>query len=150
MKRLHAARIPLAIMTAGLLLLLITGRGGKKTEAPLVTQEPATEDSIQTEEARLADFLREIEGVGEVRVLLSYRTSAETEYISDGEEIVILSAGSGRQEALTRLTRYPNYQGAVIVCEGGDNASVRLNVVEAVSRFTGLRADGITVLKLRR
>jgi len=41
------------------------------------------------------------------------------------------------------------YRGAVVVCQGGDNASVRLAVVEAVSNATGLTSDRITVLKMK-
>ena len=89
---------------------------------------------------------RRIDGVGEVDVLLSCSTSAATEYVSDGDETVIVSTGSGKQEGLVRYTRYPQYLGAVIVCDGGGSADVRLYVTQAVSQFTGLSSDRITVL----
>ena len=72
-----------------------------------------------------------------------------TEYLADAEKTVILSAGGGKQEALAIRSRSAEYLGAVIVCEGGDDPNTQWNVLEAVSRFTGLRADQITVLKLQ-
>ena len=149
MRRLHAARLPLAALAAGLLLLLLAGRGADKQEPEAEPVNPSAEDRAEIAETRLEAILHEIDGVGETHVLLSFRTSEQTEYVSDADETVILSAGSGKQSALIRLTRYPEYLGAVVVCEGGDNASVRLNVIQAVTRFTGLRADSVTVLKLR-
>ena len=105
--------------------------------------------SIAEEESRLTDTLRVIEGVGNARVLLSIRKSAQTEYLSDEEKTVILSSGSGRQEPIAMRTTSPEYLGAVIVCEGGDEPDIQWKVLEVVSRFTGLRSDQITVLKLQ-
>ena len=44
-------------------------------------------------------------------------------------------------------TLYPTYRGALVVCQGGDRADVRLTVTEAVASLTGLSADRITVAK---
>ncbi len=37
--------------------------------------------------------------------------------------------------------------GAVIVCDGADNAAVRLSVIKAVEAFTGFSSDSIEVIK---
>ena len=143
------ARLPLLLFVAGLLLVLLTGRSGKAAD---VSPEPETltpQQEAEAAEQRLAELLAQIDGVGQVRVLLSYSTSAETEYVSDDGETVIVSSGSGKQTAVSRRTIYPRYLGAVVVCEGGASATVRLDVLRAVSQFTGLGADHITVLKLR-
>ena len=80
---------------------------------------------------------------------MSYRCSAETEYATDDGETVIVSAGSGTQAAVERKTIYPQYLGAVVVCEGAASPQVRLDVLQAVAQFTGLSTDKISVLKLR-
>ena len=38
--------------------------------------------------------------------------------------------------------------GAVIVCEGADQANVRLDVTRAVKTYTGFSSDKITILKM--
>lgn len=40
-------------------------------------------------------------------------------------------------------------RGAVVVCAGADSARVRLAVTNAVSAYTGLGSDKITVMKLK-
>lgn len=39
-------------------------------------------------------------------------------------------------------------QGAVVVCEGADQAAVRLAILRAVNAYTGFGSDRITVLKM--
>jgi len=39
--------------------------------------------------------------------------------------------------------------GAVIVCQGADDPQVRLSIVDAVSKVTGLGSDKISVLKMK-
>lgn len=111
--------------------------------------EAVPECSAESEQERLEDVLEQIDGVGAASVLLSYRTSAETEYLSDDAGTVILSAGSGAQAAVVCRTIQPACQGAVIVCSGGGDAAVKLRVVEAVSKFTGLGAGEISVFPLK-
>ena len=54
---------------------------------------------------------------------------------------------SGGEEPVVTTTRYPTYRGALVVCQGGDQASVRLAVTEAVTALTGLPADRVSVAK---
>ena len=147
-KRLHQVRIPLLIMAFALLMLLSTGKGnsaqGGADRDESSGFEPVT---VAEEEQRLAETLQMIDGVGKTSVLLSVRVSAQTDFRSDAEKTVVLSVGSGRQQALAFRTRSPEYLGAVIVCEGGDDPKIQWSVLEAVSKFTGLRADQITILK---
>ena len=39
--------------------------------------------------------------------------------------------------------------GVVVACQGAKNASVRLDIIRAVSSYTGFGADKITILKIR-
>ena len=39
----------------------------------------------------------------------------------------------------------PQFRGALVVCAGGDDPGVRLQVIRAVSALTGLGSDCITV-----
>ena len=57
-----------------------------------------------------------------------------------------MDAGSNDEVVVTRQV-YPTYRGALVVCQGGDQAAVKLAVTEAVAALTGLTADCITVAK---
>ena len=147
-RRLQQVRIPLLVIAFAVLILLSTGKGSTAQvgadQNERAGYEPVT---LAAEERRLAETLQMIDGVGKTSVLLSVRVSAQTDYLSDEEKTVILSAGGGRQQALAFRMRSPEYLGAVIVCEGGDDPKIQWSVLEAVTKFTGLRADQITVLK---
>ncbi|MGN0981859.1 MAG: hypothetical protein ACI4O0_03085 [Candidatus Limivicinus sp.] len=38
--------------------------------------------------------------------------------------------------------------GVVVVCQGAENARVRLDIIRAVSSYTGFTSDKITILKM--
>ena len=56
----------------------------------------------------------------------------------------ILSSADGVGEARVIVSE----KGVVVVCSGADNAKVRLEIIEAVSAYTGFTSDRITVLKM--
>jgi stage III sporulation protein AG len=44
---------------------------------------------------------------------------------------------------------YPEFQGALVVAEGADDATVRLAITKAVAGLTGLGSDRITITKMQ-
>ena len=65
------------------------------------------------------------------------------------KDTVIVTDGDRAQNGLVQQLLPPTYLGAIIVCEGGDRAEVRLAIAKAVSRYTGLGIDRISVLKMK-
>ena len=151
-------RYPILVLALGLVLMVLPGRS-KKTE-PVPVEKTVTEQtgSISTE---LAQILGRIQGVGKVEVMLTVKTGETTVYQTDEDisttetgstvrkETVIVTNSDRQQEALVSQILPPEYLGAVIVCQGADDVQVRLAVVEAVSKATGLGSDRISVLKMK-
>lgn len=146
-------RYPLLVLAIGLALLLIpTARNTDRTEN-VTTQAPQA-NNMTTE---LTSILSQIQGVGKVQVLLTVAAGEMTIYHSDENstdtsvrlETVIITDSQRNQQALISQMLPPTYRGAIIVCQGADSAAVRLAIVEAVSRATGLGADNISVLKMK-
>ena len=67
--------------------------------------------------------------------------------MSRQQETVTLNRGSGYEDVVITQQMDPVDQGAVVVCQGADQPSVRLAVTEAVAALTGLSSDKITVVK---
>ena len=143
----------LLVIGLGLVLLLLPF-GGEKQE-PESSQESTGFDLAETEK-RLADALSRIDGAGDVTVLLTVQNGPRRVLAEDVDrdgvnerstQTVVLSKGSGQQETVTVQQVYPRYQGALLVCEGGDDPAVRLRLTEAVSALTGLGADKISISK---
>lgn len=144
----------------GLCLMLIpTGADSDSLESPAVTAElPQLDDGL---EQRLEVILGQIQGAGQVSVLLTEQTGSETRYQSDTdsdtqaegsalrEETVILENKDRTQTGLIQRIDPPKYLGAVVVCQGGDDPKVKLAIVEAVCCATGLGADRISVIKMK-
>lgn len=156
-------KYPLLILLLGAFLLLLPGKGARTDQ----TAEAApTESAEQPDcEARLEEILSQVQGAGKVRVMLTVRSGPETIYQQDtkldtdseeGSEsnreenaTVLISRGSGTEEPVISQVLGPDYWGAIVVCQGADNAQVKLSVVQAVCSVTGLGADQVTVLKMK-
>lgn len=142
----------LLILAVGLCLMLLPGEREEES-AP----EPAAEALQETGEEHLARILSQIDGAGQVSVLLSEREGSETLYQTDNDETdtsaqsktVIVTDSDRNELGLIRRTDPPKYLGAVIVCQGADRAEVRLAIVEAVRCATGLGANQISVVKMK-
>ena len=148
----------LVVLIGAGLLLWPSGKGG--TEAAL-RQQSSTEET-QDIQVEMEDILGTISGVGQVKVMLTVDSDGERQLAQDTEltysgsvespedysrrSETVLTDGEGDGTVVTR-TLYPTYRGALVVCQGGDRADVRLAVTEAVASLTGLSADRITVAK---
>lgn len=149
--------VALVVLVGVLLMLLPTG----KTEAQQPQRQETVSEPRENLETRLEQILSQVSGAGNVRVLLTQERGETSVYQLDLQEITdgdrreirqdtITVTGSDRQqEGLLTQVEAPRYRGAVIVCQGGDNPTVRLSVVEAVSGATGLPSNRITVLKMK-
>jgi len=105
---------------------------------------------LSEEEQRLEKALENMEGVGGVRVTLSLRGSVERELVTQEDGVLVVSSGGGVQSVVERRFVYPEYLGALIVCEGAGIPAVKLNVTRAVQSVTGIGSDKITVIKMKK
>lgn len=148
-------RLVWLVILAGLVLLCLP-TGGQERESPEEAVVSSDFDLAQTEE-RLSQALSKIHGAGEVTVVLTVANGPrqilaqdEARNGEEGEErteTVVLNRGSGYQETVTIQEVYPRYQGALLVCPGGDDPSIRLQLTQAMSALTGLGADKISISK---
>lgn len=141
-------RYVLIVIAVGLVLMLLPGTSGKESEPTQQILETAPD--IETELARI---LSKINGVGKVEVMLTMAQGQETCYQTDQRgadySTVIISDSDRNELGLVRQVNPPVYQGAIVVCQGGDEPSVRLAIVESVAKVTGLGADRISVMKMK-
>ena len=144
-------KYPILVVLVGLGLLLLPDREASLAPVP---QETVSEVSL---ERRLEELLSQVQGAGQVRVLLTEETGRETVYQTDvqsdsdshrSEDTVLVEDSSRNETGLVRRTMEPRYRGAVILCQGADIPGVKLAIVEAVRCVTGLGADEISVQKL--
>ncbi|WP_186564429.1 stage III sporulation protein AG [Lawsonibacter celer] len=149
----------LLVILAGIVLLAIPSFGDQVQETTPAAVETVDDFSVETMESRLAEALSQIEGAGEVRVVLTVKSGARRILAQDGKttqkdgqvdstiSTVIISNGDRSEETVALQQLSPQYQGALVVCSGGDDPAVRLCLSDAVSALTGLGADKISICK---
>lgn len=145
----------------GIVLLLLPGGNEKKQEGGV---PDAAEDFDRTAlQEEMEEILSSLDGVGHLKLMLTVDGGSAYELARDeaqtqkrggedtGErtqksETVVLGSGASAEVMVTR-SRFPAFIGALVVCEGGDRAEVRLRVTQAVAALTGLSSERITVVK---
>ena len=79
-------------------------------------------------------------------ILMLLPTGTEKSNTAEGDERIqqMLSSVEGVGEAQVIISD----TGVVVVCRGAENAAVRLDIIRAISAYTGFGSDRITILKL--
>lgn len=145
-------------------LLLAWPQGTDKENTSAVSEETVDAVGELAElETAMEEILGKISGVGKVDVMLTLQSGSEKvlaadtslqysgsvqapdDYSRTSETVVV--SGGGEGGVVVTQERYPQYRGALVVCEGGGSDSVRLQVTEAVAALTGLGTDRIAVVR---
>lgn len=141
----------------------------------LATDDMKESNIQQQQEYNLEDELEKvlsnIAGVGEVQVLITYSQTSEIVAMSnktvntskteeadsnggtrkiettDEKKEIIVDSDSN---PITEKVILPKIEGAIIIAQGGDNATVKTNVIQAVSAVTGLSTHKIQVFKMSK
>lgn len=134
------------------------------------TEEIITEGEV---EKSIKQILSKIDGVGKVEVLLTYSetsqvvamynetykesqteegdTNGGTRTIQEvnKEKEIIYKEENGEKVPITEKVIMPKMEGALIVAEGVNNATVKTNIIQAVEALTGLQTHKIQVLEMK-
>ena len=144
------------VLLVGIVLMLLPEIGSEKTNN--VPQEIHL-DETPIEEL-LSQILSKVSGAGRVEVMLNVAQGEKTIYqvdqdisegtsgLTDKEQTVTLTDGQRNQYGLIQQVNPPIYLGAIVLCQGADDPVVKLSIVDAVSKITGLNANQICVLKM--
>lgn len=153
---------------AGLLLIALSSllpESDYEKEKKTVSSEPETADfsseryCFETEQ-RLEEFLKNIEGVGEVQVYLTVSSQEEYVYATEGksstsenkkeeEKNYVMIGGGSDKTALVETVKSPEISGAVIACTGCDDPAIQEKIYKAVSTALGIPTRQIYVTKLK-
>ena len=156
----------LLIVAVGLVFILWPD-GEKAAPPPAADQYPVF--SVSDTEKRLEQALSKIEGAGRVEVVLTLKSDMEiilqqdskvrqyremedgalTVSENESEFETVFSGGSSGEPVITKRV-YPQYRGALIVCEGGRSPAVQTAVLDAVSGLTGLKTGEITIAIMKK
>ena len=144
--------------------------GTKKTDDKAEAGAPAETISSDTEmEDRLKRVLSKVDGVGDVDVIINYESTAEripafsedrqisksdsqdtsSETTSEKSDIATVQ-GNGASEALIVKENQPEVRGVIVVAQGAEDISVRMNLLNAVTTLLNVSADKVEILKMNQ
>ena len=167
----------MALLAAGLLLALIVWpsdpKDGQTPAPPETNAAGGTMENYEKEiEKRLVKLLSQIDGAGQVEVMVTLKASSEQIVKSDTtrqESLVretdanggvrnnsdvsessqtVLTGGAGASEPLIIGETMPKIEGVVVACEGGDRASVRSEISAALQALFDIDLHKIKVCKM--
>lgn len=125
-------------------------------------------------EEKIENILSKIDGVGKVKVLITYSSTSMVIplYNEDSEESlteendkeggtrkitenrrkkdIIYKESSGEKIPITQSVISPKMEGAIITAEGAANAQVKSNIIQAVEAATGLSTHKIQVFEMKK
>lgn len=157
LRKLGRFKYVLLVILAGLVLLLLP-TSGKEAVAEQQAIVGGEEDfSVEALEEKLSAILSQVEGAGEVTVMLTVESGVErvlaqnestergADTVKEEIETVVVSSGSNQQEVVLIQQIYPTFQGALVVASGGGDPAVCLKLTQAVAALTGLGTDKISI-----
>lgn len=144
-------RLICIIFIIGVVLMVAAG-GHMNKRTPSVN---VTEVSSADEEKRLSDILSQIDGAGDVSVMITYYSSSEKniayetktssrENQSESEDKkAVMTDGS----PMVVKEVYPQVKGVIVTAQGAGNAGVRNAISEAVAASLDVPAHRICIFK---
>ena len=156
-KKLNIGVLAIVLLIVGVAAVLLSDKGGEETE---VEAQQLFDEAIYEEELekRLKSIIEEIDGVGNVNVMITLEGSALYTYApdvaqdskSDGdikrESTVVLSVnGTNSKEAVVSGYSLPNVKGAAVVCSGVLTPTLQGKVIGVASAALGIPTSKIYV-----
>ena len=143
------------------LVLMIGGSIGKEdkniTDTEIKEYERDPDEYAKEIEEKVVSLCSGVEGVKNVRAIVTLKGGYRTVYAinsqssgnGDRNELVTTGSGSG-ERAVAVGYENPEIAGIGIVCDGGNNSSVKLAVTELVSSAFGISANKISVAEANK
>lgn len=147
----------IVIGLVGILLILISDMIPKTNSNK--DQKVDYNQYVECLEKNTSDIISSINGVGKCKVMLTLCETDENVYGQNVDEKTGDSSISHRSEyalyennnedtPILIKQHFPKVMGVVVVCQGGDNAAVKAQIVSAVSSLFDIPSNKISVSKI--
>lgn len=147
-----------------------------KTLANMEVSNSKQDENVEynTLENNLENILSRIEGVGKVKVLVTYSQSSQTIAMynensknssieekdsgggtritqeTDTQKDIIYKEENGKKVPITQTVINPKVEGAIVTAQGANDANVKNNIIQAVEAVTGIATHKIQVFEMKK
>ncbi|MBE5905248.1 MAG: stage III sporulation protein AG [Lachnospiraceae bacterium] len=147
----------LLVFLAGILLLIVgapTSDTSEKEKEDAATDVTTLSEYEAEMEEKLRALLSEIEGAGEVKVMVTVEDTGESVMGKDSrlsekesEESAVYQEQGQERKPFVVASKTPRVQGVVVVCEGAGNPVVKQRISEAVQALFQIASHKISIVK---
>ena len=165
LKGIKHIEIIIAVILISALLLIYFSNFTSKTSSSTTTNSTSLANYYGELEGKLEKILKEIQGVGNVKVMITVSNSSKLVYATSKEETSntntngsttisnnqtttnpILIQVNGKTQPLVVEEILPDIQGIVVVCSGAEDYKVRLEVLKAIQTLVKVPSSSIEIL----
>lgn len=149
--RLGKYKYLLLVVLAGIVLLLPSGKDSQKGKEPSL-QTGQERFDLAAMEHRFETALSKISGAGKVTVVLTLKDGGRNTYAQDirtGQQeqsrTTVIVGRNGEEGPIPIQQFTPTFQGALVVCRGGGDPGIRLELTRAICALTGLSTEKVSI-----
>lgn len=100
----------------------------------------------QALEEKIENFLKNVDGISEAKVILTLDTSNENVYAQNSSGLDYILTTDGKPISITEI--YPTVRGVAIACTGGDRDDIKIKVTELISAYLGITSNRIKIVSI--
>jgi stage III sporulation protein AG len=139
-------------IAAGLLMIFMGNLPQKKSPSPAPSETEMTDSYIRTLESRLTLILEAMDGISEVKVIITPESTVQTLYATDlrydggalTSKEYVMSDEEGMPVILSLV--YPKIRGVAVVCRGGGDPVRAQKMIDLISALLDLRSSSVCVV----
>lgn len=184
-RKIENLAVSVVILIVTLIIInLIWGESKKTPKEPAsdpnkklatVNENTVTTASLNIQDnltSQLEEILGKIEGVGKVKVLITYSQTSQTVPLynedtsqkdtqetdtsggsrkvveTDVKRDIIYQESNGEKTPITQSIISPRVEGAIITAQGANNTAIKANIIQAVEAVTGVSSHKIQVFAM--
>ena len=144
----------------------------KSNSSKVLAETNASTTTTDDLETKLEDILESINGVGKVKVLITYSQTSQTVPMynedtsqkdteetdtsggtrkiieTDVQKEIIYQETDGEKTPITQSVVSPKVEGAIITAQGATDTNIKANIIQAVEAVTGISSHKIQVFAM--
>ena len=144
-------------------ILMITA-GGMFQKSDEDKEKDVFDEKVYIEdlEKRIGEMVSSIKGAGESRVVINIISTTESVYVKENKKsydssseksksetedsVLTMTDSSGNEYSLVTKQIMPQIGGVTVVCDGGEDATVKASVINAVCTVLNIGANKVCVI----
>lgn len=137
-----------AVAIIGIMLILFSSiniRDSTKEENGIIYEEYTTQL-----EKKIESFLLSVDGIKNVKVIVTLDTSNEHVYAQNQSTYDFLTINSNSGETPVHITDiYPTVRGIAISCTNGEDDYTKMKITKLISAYLGISSNRIEIVSIK-